>query len=134
MREFHLEIDTPNEIVFDGNAQAITIHTATGPVTVYAGHQTMLAEVMQGELIVKSGNDQNVYLTTGGFAEIANDQVKVFTTAAELGNEERTRNDDETKKAVEALRRKKSVLDHYHTKIELTRALSRLRKKNSKNL
>lgn len=127
MKTFHFDVSTPNERFFGGEAEAVTMRSKSGSFSVYAGHQPMVVAVSEGEIRVKSDGVWRSFISTGGFAEVTGDNVVFFTTAAEWESDtDSGRSDRETMEAVEALRHKKSVFDHVHTKLEITRALSRL--------
>ncbi len=135
MKTFHLNISTPDDSFFEGDAEAVTLHSKNGSLSVLAGHQSMVIAVSPGEISVKLDGKWQSFISTGGFAEVTGDKMVFFTTAAEWedGTAEGL-SQREKMEAVEALRHRKSVFDHVHTKIEITRALSRLGRNKSKKL
>lgn len=135
MKTFHLNISTPNDSFFEGDAETITLHSKSGSLSVLAGHQPMVIAVSPGEISVKLDGKWQSFISTGGFAEVTGDKVTFFTSAAEwVDDTVQGLSQQEKMEAVEALRHKKSVFDHVHTKIEITRALSRLGRNKSKEL
>lgn len=135
MKTFHLNISTPNDSFFEGDAEAVTLHSKSGSLTVLAGHQPMVIAVSAGEISVKLDGKWKSFISTGGFAEVTGEKLVFFTTAAEWEDDTaQGLSQREKMEAVEALRHKKSVFDHVHTKIEITRALSRLGRNKSNEL
>ncbi len=64
-----------------------------------------------------------------GFVQVTGDQVVMYTRAAVWEDEaEAHRSAKEKQEALERIRVQKSIFEHNHTKIELTRAMSRLGK------
>lgn len=135
MKTFHLDISTPDARFFEGDVETVTLHSKNGSLSVLAGHQPMVIAVSPGEISVRLGGQWQSFISTGGFAEVTGDKLVFFTTAAEWEDDTvQGLSQREKLEAVEALRHKKSVFDHVHTKIEITRALSRLGRNKSAKL
>lgn len=135
MKTFRFDVSTPYDRFFEGEAEAVTMRSKNGSLSVYAGHQPMVVAVSEGEISLKIGGEWRPFISTGGFAQVTGDRVVFFTTAAEWEDDAaQGRSEREKMEAVEALRHKKSVFEHVHTKIEITRALSRLGRGTQKDL
>ena len=136
MATFKLEISTPDSQFYSAQAEAITMRSRTGSLTVLAGHAPMLVSVQPGEIRIKADGEWRSLLSMDGFAEVTGDSVEMFTRAAVWKDEaEARRSEKEKREALEKLRNQQSIFEHEHTKIELTRALSRLGKsKKNRNI
>ena len=100
-----------------------------GSMTVLPGHAPMLVALTPGEINVKVEGKWRAFLSMDGFVEVTGDQVVMYTRAAVWEDEaEAHRSAKEKQEALERIRVQKSIFEHNHTKIELTRAMSRLGK------
>lgn len=135
MATFKLDVSTPDSQFFTADAEAITMRSSEGSLTVLAGHTPMLVAIQPGEVSVKLGGEWRSFLSMDGFAEVTGDAVAMYTRAAVWEDEaEAHRSEKEKREALERLRKQKSIFVHEHTKIEITRALSRLGKNKNRNL
>ena len=133
MKSFRFSVLSPDEQFFDGEIEALTMRSPDGSLTVYANHQPMIVAVAEGEVAVKQGESWKTFISTGGFAEITEKETVFFTNAAEWEEGAQALTTDAKADAIKALRHKKSVLAHVHSKIEITRAMTRLGKRRSHN-
>ena len=82
MATFKLEISTPDSQFYSAQAEAITMRSRTGSLTVLAGHAPMLVSVQPGEIRIKADGEWRSLLSMDGFAEVTGDSVEMFTRAA----------------------------------------------------
>ena len=124
MSTFKLEISTPEAEFLSVDAEAVTMSSRKGSMTVLPGHA-----LTPGEINVKVEGKWRAFLSMDGFVEVTGDQVVMYTRAAVWEDEaEAHRSAKEKQEALERIRVQKSIFEHNHTKIELTRAMSRLGK------
>ena len=129
MSTFKLEISTPEAEFLSVDAEAVTMSSRKGSMTVLPGHAPMLVALTPGEINVKVEGKWRAFLSMDGFVEVTGDQVVMYTRAAVWEDEaEAHRSAKEKQEALERIRVQKSIFEHNHTKIELTRAMSRLGK------
>lgn len=106
----HLQIITPERIVFDDEVDQITVSTTTGQITVLPKHIGLITEVEPGELIFKK-NQRETSLATGfGFAQVARDEIKVLVDLAAPPEEIEEKKIEEAKKAAEETLKQKHLL------------------------
>ena len=106
MATFKLEISTPDSQFYSAQAEAITMRSRTGSLTVLAGHAPMLVSVQPGEIRIKADGEWRSLLSMDGFAEVTGDSVEMFTRAAVWEDEaEAHRSEKEKREALEKLRR-----------------------------
>lgn len=87
MREFHLEIVTPDGIVFDGNAEAILVRTDSGDVEIMGGHTDYFATLGIGMARLKTKDNTRNASSAGGFISVKGGEVKLVCTTFEFSDE-----------------------------------------------
>ena len=87
MREFHLQIATPDGLVFDGNAESILVRTDNGDVEILAGHTDLFAPVGIGIARVKTGGSVRAASSAGGFISVSRGEVRLVSTTFEFADE-----------------------------------------------
>jgi F-type H+-transporting ATPase subunit epsilon len=78
----HLEIVTPQAIVFSEPASMVTLPCLDGEISVYPHHTRLIAQLVPGEVIVSQEGREH-YLAMGeGLVEIAGDRIAIVTDMA----------------------------------------------------
>ena len=128
MRTFHLEIVTPDGLVFDGEAESLLIHTTEGDVEILRGHMDYIAAVDIGRARVLINGQSKVASCAGGFLSVSAGEVRLVAVTFEFAE------DIDAKRALDAKERAESAIanakDRQAKKIaeaKLMRALNRLR-------
>ena len=128
MRTFHLEIVTPDGLVFDGEAESLLIHTTEGDVEILRGHMDYIAAVDIGRARVLINGQSKVASCAGGFLSVSAGAVRLVAVTFEFAE------DIDEKRALAAKERAESAIanakDRQAKKIaeaKLMRALNRLR-------
>ena len=81
MRDFHLQIATPDGSVFDGQALGLLVRTDGGDVEIMAGHEDYFATLGTGRAKLTTAEGAKEAAASGGFLSVKNGEVKaVFTT------------------------------------------------------
>lgn len=85
MRTFHLEIVTPDGLVFDGEAESLLVHTTEGDAEILRGHMDYIATVDVGRarVIEKGGNSRSASCA-GGFLSVTKDHVRLVAVTFEF--------------------------------------------------
>lgn len=78
----HLQIITPEKVVFDDDVDQVTLPTKEGQITVLPHHTNLVTAVEPGELIYKKHQKETLLAAGFGFAEIGADNVKVLVDLA----------------------------------------------------
>jgi len=81
-----LRVLAPDQSVFDGSADEVTLPSTTGQLGILPGHVSLLTAIDIGVLRVREGNGWKAIALQGGFAEVEADEVTVLVNAAELGS------------------------------------------------
>ncbi len=79
---FFLEIVSPLGIIFEGEADSVSIPTFDGRITVLANHAPLLAKLSEGEVELKQNKKNTTIVIAGGFLEVKNNSVYVLSDYA----------------------------------------------------
>lgn len=129
MKDFPLQIVTPDKTVMDGRATSLLIHTKTGDVEILAGHTDLLAALGTGRARIRTAEGTDIFASvSGGFLSVANGgEVRVAATTFELASELDLARAQNAKEAAEqALKEAKSNAEMDRAKAKLERALCRI--------
>lgn len=78
-----LEIVTPEENIFSGDVDMVTIPGADGEFGVYPLHVPIMTPLVPGELKISEQGKSDTYLAMGeGFVEVTADSVSILTDMA----------------------------------------------------
>jgi F-type H+-transporting ATPase subunit epsilon len=80
---FQFQIVTPEKIVFSDSAEAVSLPTAVGEITVLPGHESLIGIVEDGEIKIKKDGREYFLAVAGGFLEMENNLLRVFADFAE---------------------------------------------------
>ena len=127
MRDFHLQIVTPDGQIFDGNAESILVRTENGDVEIMAGHADYFATLGTGRAKLTSSAGAREAATSGGFISVKNGKVKLVCTTFEFSDQIDLARAEAAKEKAEAAIKKATddkALDV--AKAKLARALNRI--------
>ena len=128
MKEFHLQIVTPDGIEFDGMAESLLVKCETGDVEILAGHTDLFASVYIGRARIKTRDGSKTASCAGGFLSVSAGDVRLVNTTFEFAEDidiERAYASKE--KATLAIERAESERALILAKAKLSRALNRIR-------
>jgi F-type H+-transporting ATPase subunit epsilon len=129
MNKLHFQLVTPEKTVLAEELDSLSCPTSLGQITVLPGHIPLVANLVPGELIARTGKNEHFLSVTGGFVEVRpNDEIIVLADAAEYYYEIDTKKAEEAKKrAQRALAESKMASEEYATAAAaLERSLARL--------
>ena len=100
-----IQIVTPENIAYTGEAESITIPGADGELEILPGHVGLIVPIIPGILrLTGKNNAQQVMATGEGFAEVDSNRVSILTDMA-------IKEDDSEAAAEEAMRRAREAMD-----------------------
>lgn len=99
-----LTIVTPEKTIFSDTADAVTLPTVKGEITVLPKHVNLLTQMSPGEVRITSGSKTQYLGITGGFLEVSNDTVTILADYAVRSEE------IEVEKALAAQKRAEELL------------------------
>ena len=83
----HLDILTPEKVVFSDSIEMVTAPGGLGEFGVLPGHAALVTTLETGEVAIKKDNREYWLAISGGFDEVGNDKVTILAEAAELAQE-----------------------------------------------
>ncbi len=127
MKEFHLEIVTPDGTVFNGPAKSLLVRTCDGDVEIMAGHADFFAPVGIGVAKVVYENETRAASAAGGVVSVKDKVVRLVCTTFEYADSIDVKRAEKAKeRAEEAIRAAKNDAALRVAKAKLARAISRI--------
>ncbi|MBO7305054.1 MAG: ATP synthase F1 subunit epsilon [Clostridia bacterium] len=87
MHGFHLQLVTPDGLVFDGIADAILVRTAGGDVEIMRGHEDYFATLGTGRAKLTVDGKSRDASASGGFISVKSGEVKLVCTTFEFADD-----------------------------------------------
>jgi F-type H+-transporting ATPase subunit epsilon len=81
-RQLFCRVITPEEVIYDGEANLVIARIADGDLGVLVDHSPLVSTVEVGEIRIKEGDDQLVYATSDGFFKVSENLVQVLVEEA----------------------------------------------------
>ena len=127
MKEFHLEVVTPDGLIFDGMVESVLVRTDDGDVEFLAGHIDYMASLGTGRTRIKQDGEDKYASTSGGFITVAGGEVKLVAVTFEFREDiDLNRAKAAAEEAKEALAKSTDAKDLALAKAKLMRALNRI--------
>ena len=79
----HVNIVTPEETLFEGEVESLTLPTVEGEITVMGGHMPLIGVLVPGTVIARKGNEEWFFACSRGVIEIDGKGVKVLADTAD---------------------------------------------------
>ena len=129
MNHFTLDIVTPTQNLDVIEVDYVRCPGIDGSFCIMANHQDGVFSLDIGEIMIQSKSDTKYYSTSGGFAEINENEVCLLVEAIELSSEiDISRAESALQRANERKNKKNEEdLDEVRMESSLSRALNRLR-------
>ena len=143
MATFKLHFMASEHMVYDGDAESVTLMTTEGSIGILPYHSNLIMAIVPGLVeYVPAGEDaratglsgRQVSVVSDGLLKVENNEVMILVDTAELPeeiDEARARRAEE--QAREALKRANSNRDVALASAELSRAMSRLKASRNKH-
>ena len=135
MDNFKLQIMASDHMVFDGDAQSVSLPTTEGSIGVLAHHSNIIMAVVPGEINYRSadGKEETV-IVSDGLLKVENGEAMILVDTAERPDEiDEARAQRAEEKAREDLKRANSNRDIAIASAELSRAMSRIKSSKKKH-
>lgn len=81
-RQLFCRIITPEEMVFDGQANLVVARIADGEIGVLVDHAPVVSTVEFGEVRITEGDEKRVYATSDGFFKVSENLVQILVEEA----------------------------------------------------
>lgn len=83
----HAQILTPDGSIFDGDADAISLPTPDGEITVLPHHIPLISIVVPGTIIVRHGKGEKVFSVSHGVIEMDGKSLRILADTADRAEE-----------------------------------------------
>ena len=83
MTEFHLQIVTPDGLIYDGTAERVVVRTITGEVGILANHIDFVTALGMGQARILMGGSVRKAACIGGMLTVTGGEVKIVATTFE---------------------------------------------------
>ena len=135
MDNFKLQIMASDHMVFDGDAQSVSLPTTEGSVGILAHHSNIIMAVVPGEVTYRAadGSEETV-IVSDGLLKVENGEAMILIDTAERPDEiDEARAQRAQERAREELRRANTNRDIALASAELSRAMNRIRSSKKKH-
>jgi len=83
-RSLLVEVVTPDSTVFTGEVESVVATAPDGEMGIFPLHAPMVAQLGNGQLRLKRADTEKmeVYITSGGYLQVAEDKAIILTDTA----------------------------------------------------
>ena len=81
-RQLFCRVITPEEVIYDGEADLVIARIADGDLGVLVDHSPLVSTVEVGEVRIRHDDEQFVYATSDGFFKVSENLVQVLVEEA----------------------------------------------------
>lgn len=128
MREFHLEIVTPDGLAYDGMIESLLINTDVCTIEFLAGHIDYVSAIGIGKIRIKEKGKDRFASVSGGFVTVSDSEVKLVAITLEFAeNIDLERAKSAKQRASEIISTSKDSKAVEIAKLKLQRAISRIK-------
>lgn len=126
MTPFHLKIVTPDGLIYDGEAEQVTVRTQEGDVSILARHINFVTPLGMGRAAIVANGQRRNAACIGGMLSVVNGEVTLVPTTFEWADQiDVERAERAQKKAKERLKASTSDTEVRLAEAKLHRALVR---------
>ncbi len=83
----NVRVISPDETVWDADAQEIILPSTTGQLGILSGHAPLLTALDIGVMRVREEKDWQAIALMGGFAEVQDNEVTILVNGAQRGDD-----------------------------------------------
>ncbi len=81
-RQLFCRIITPEEMVFDGEADLVVARIADGEIGVLVDHAPLVSTLEIGDVRITEGDERHIYATSDGFFKVSENLVQILVEEA----------------------------------------------------
>ncbi|MBP6911666.1 MAG: ATP synthase F1 subunit epsilon [Candidatus Pacebacteria bacterium] len=82
-KKLQLKIITPERIVLNEEVNSATLPTSEGEITILPDHIPLISTLASGDIVAKIDEEVIPIAVSGGFIEVANNEIKILADFAE---------------------------------------------------
>ena len=120
---YKLDILSPEGNVFSGDVTLAVFPTASGVITIMAGHTALITKLSGGEIEIEHNGERKFITVTGGFLEVSDNLVSVIADFAIRSEDIDDEKIAAAKKYAEEQKAKKSNISSEIAERELQKAI-----------
>ncbi len=79
----HAHIITPDETIFDGDVESLTMPTSEGEITVLGGHVPVISVLAPGTVIARKGKEEWFFACSRGVIEVDGKSIRILADTAD---------------------------------------------------
>jgi F-type H+-transporting ATPase subunit epsilon len=76
--QIQVEIITPKQVALAKNAESVFISGIEGEMEIFKDHISLITFLKAGKIIVKDGNNSEIFFSTGGTVEFNNNKLSIL--------------------------------------------------------
>ena len=119
-KTFHFILSTPDAVLFDDEADYVSIPTKNGEIGIMADHTPLVSLIIPGLMRIIKKDEEKILSTGGGFIKIKPGIAKAYTQTAEFAES------IDEKRAIEAQREATKIMAEKSDQISLADATALL--------
>ncbi|WP_018248192.1 F0F1 ATP synthase subunit epsilon [Orenia marismortui] len=134
MSKMKLNIITPEKVVYDGEANMVTVRTIDGDRGFMAEHQPLVTGLDIGQIQIKTESEDKELAASQGYIEVRPEEINILVDTAEYSDEidvDRAKN--AKKRAEKRLSKDDSSINPKRAEIALRKAINRLKVTKGRN-
>ena len=81
-RQLFCRVITPEEVIYDGEADLVIARIADGDIGVLVDHSQLVSTMEPGEVRIREDDEQHVYAISDGFFKVSENLVQVLVEEA----------------------------------------------------
>ena len=86
-RQLFCRVITPEQVIFDGEADMVVARIADGDIGILVDHQPVVSTVEIGAVRINQDDERHVYATSDGFFKISENLVQILVEEAVAAGE-----------------------------------------------
>jgi len=129
MDKLHLEIVTPEKLVYSDDVDMVVVPGSEGDLGILPHHIALFTKIKPGEIKIKKGETEDYLAATGGFVDVSGDgNITILADyAVKCDDIEIAQVQEAKKKAEEAMKEKRSETDFALAESELRKSILELK-------
>ncbi|MGQ9535089.1 MAG: F0F1 ATP synthase subunit epsilon, partial [bacterium] len=127
--KFHLEIVTPERLVYAQDVDVLTVPTIQGEISILAKHVPLVSIISPGEIKIKNDNEIEYMAISGGFVQVLPNKVIILADTAERAEEIDIERAEQARQRAQKLMEEKrgDKISHAEAMAAFQRALIRIK-------
>ena len=79
----HVEVITPDQLVFEGHVKSVSLPTPDGEITILPDHIPLVSIVIPGTAVIRSDDGEQMLAVTRGVVEIDGKSIRILVQSAD---------------------------------------------------